>query len=130
NRIKVCNEENRGTGVAGQCLFQSEVLSLISKIASLQKFERAALTVVEVAAGLNVVDRVDDQVEVIQVTTRRRRRQDRHQLRGRNRFALEATARAPAQDHLLDGIRAVRRKRSGNSTSNRFGFCPIADLFN
>ena len=64
---QVSQKEDSDCGVGGQGLLQSEVSGLGAEIPLLQKLERSAAAVKDVRTGLDALNRVDDQIEVVEL---------------------------------------------------------------
>src|SRR6266849_6549471 len=88
--------------------------SLAAKISRLQLFERLPGRVVVICAGLESLDRVHNQVELVEIFSARRTEISRDAARGpvENRRELcegdrippELASRTPPQDHVLQRV--------------------------
>jgi len=67
NTPQVGEEEHRNTCVTGQLLFETEVRGVFAEVALLQKFERPFLAVKELRARRQALDRVHDQVHIVEL---------------------------------------------------------------
>lgn len=114
NGFKVGQKENIRGCVAGQVLLEAEVSRLVAELALFEEVEIARLSLVNVSAGLQAIDCVDDQVKIVELCAVRRKEvcgdplcrgpQHRRKLLQCNRLPLELPARSSPQNHLFDRV--------------------------
>src|SRR5216684_2507846 len=114
NGAQVREEKNVHGGVGGQFLLQSEVAGIGAEISLLQTFEHATAAVEDVGSGRESFGGVNDQVEIIELSSGRIEEiggdaargavQHGGKLRQGDRAAREFAAGTAALDDLLDGV--------------------------
>src|SRR5260370_23609119 len=126
NRPQVCQQKNVHSGVGRQLLLQAEVAGLVAKGSVLQTLEHSTVAMKDVGSGIEALDGVDNQIEVVELSSDRSlevrkdevsgfsaRRAVEHcgKLRQADRRARKLAAGTAAQDDLLD--RVARHFRVG-----------------
>ena len=68
NFLEIGQKKDIHRRICRQLLFEAEVTRLVAELARLQQFKRFFIPVVNVSAGLQSYDMVDDQVQIIEMT--------------------------------------------------------------
>ena len=111
---QVSQKEDRNCGVGGQGLLQSKVSRLGAEVARLQKLEQSAAAVKDVRTGLDALNRVDDQIQMVELRSQRIEEIGGHAASGASQHGRELSqgdwrtselaAGTAAQDDLLDRV--------------------------
>src|SRR6266403_538514 len=128
NGTQVGEEKDGHSGVGGQLLLQAEVTGIGAKVSLLQAFEQTTVAMKDVGSGREPFDGVDNQVEIIELSSRGIKEIGGHAAGGavqhgrklwqRNRAAGKFSRGTAALDDLFDGV------------ARHFGICQRLELNN